>query len=335
MKRFFWLAPLIAALLALTSDTAKGNGYRAVAVVAGTPQGVATTALALRADQGIAFGGMATPYSAGTTPPTVTLTGTPSSTVQSFQMTCTLLGILGTSHVAISINGSSVYAGVSAASLGPYSGITVGIAAGAMAVDDVWTSVPVATSWTSTDASHTVFSQVTLANMPAWIAPGLVLTGWPASINGQTGLRFAGGQEMSSAFALAQPYTMAFVASSSLATVQGFAASGGGPYAFVNAASALEFSEGTSVFEQYAAANIKSPFVAGFIYAGAGSQFAGAAGPTTPFVSPALAGNLYLGSLGGVDFLIGDICEFWIDGEATPPLTWGQVRQGWVSRYGF
>lgn len=27
MKRFFWLAPLIVALLALTSDTAKGNGY--------------------------------------------------------------------------------------------------------------------------------------------------------------------------------------------------------------------------------------------------------------------------------------------------------------------
>lgn len=174
-----------------------------------SPIDVPNLALWLRADQGIVFGGMFAPVATGTTPPTVTFSGTPSATVQSFDMTCTILGILGTSHVNININGVSVYAGISAASLGPFSGITVHIAAGAMAINDEWTSVPSVASWTSIGGTATVFTQATTADMPAWIAPGLVLNGWHAGLNGQAAVRFDGAASLltNSAFVLAQAFS--------------------------------------------------------------------------------------------------------------------------------
>lgn len=303
-----------------------------------TPGNVATTALWLRADQGITFGAMAAPVQNAGVAAAVAFTGVPAFGVtQSFEILIDGLGARGTATFTWSHNGVVQATGVlTAASVLLTDGVSVTFPVHVYAINDDWTSVPAVGTWTSIDASATAFSQATAADMPAWIAPGLVLTGWPASINGRAGLRFAGAQTLATAaFALAQPYMISFVVSSLLVGDQGYFESSGGPYAFTNSTSSLVWSEGASGYELYSEGTIESPFVGGFIYSGNASSFVGGIGPANTFATNALSGGLYLGSLSGGDFQTGDICEFWIDGEATSPSTWGQVRQGWVTRYGF
>jgi hypothetical protein len=86
--------------------------------------------------------------SSGTSPPVVTLTGTPNRYIN-FKMVCTVLGARGTSFIKYSINGGNTYstAEVTAATIlmldpltGESTGVTINIAAGAAAVDNVWTA---------------------------------------------------------------------------------------------------------------------------------------------------------------------------------------------------
>lgn len=216
MKRLAWM--LLATSLAVLAHDHRSSADTGFTPTLGgayaSPAQAAGLALWLRADQGIAFGGMAAVVAAGSTPPTVTLSGTPSASVQSFDMTCTTIGTLTNSHVNININGASVYAGVSAASLGPFSGITVAIAAGTMALNNEWTSVPSVLNWTSIEGNSYVFTQATQAYQPSWIAAGLTLNGWVAGPGSQASLLFNGTNMVLTDATLpgvAQPYSMAVV----------------------------------------------------------------------------------------------------------------------------
>ncbi len=86
--------------------------------------------------------------SAGTTPPVITLTGTPNRYID-LKVLCTVLGALGTSKIKYSINGGNTYsvAQLTAATIlildpltGESTGVTLNIAAGTAATDNVWTA---------------------------------------------------------------------------------------------------------------------------------------------------------------------------------------------------
>lgn len=93
---------------------------------------------------------MPTPTAAGATPPTLTITGKPTRDV-SLKVVCTKAGARGTSEVKISIDGGVTYGAsvVTAASAmavtdpydGSATGLTLGFADAASALDNVYTSV--------------------------------------------------------------------------------------------------------------------------------------------------------------------------------------------------
>lgn len=102
-------------------------------------------------------GGMAAVSATGTTPPTITITGTPNRPV-TLRIECTTLGALGTSRIRYSTDGGVTWISnvttvatvvandtrlLSASGLTEATGLTINIAAGAMAVDNVWTSANV------------------------------------------------------------------------------------------------------------------------------------------------------------------------------------------------
>ena len=96
--------------------------------------------------------------SAGTTPPVITLTGTPLRALN-IKVLCTVLGARGTSYIKYSIDGGLNYstAEVTAATilmLDPLdgltsTGVTLNIAAGTAAVDNVWTAATATGKYTS------------------------------------------------------------------------------------------------------------------------------------------------------------------------------------------
>ena len=180
------------------------------------PNAVSGLALWLRADQGIAFGGMA-PFVHNTgTGPLITSTGTPVATVKSIEVSILAGGAVGTATFLWSLNGVSQGSLTTAASVALGStGVTLQFPAGTYTGSDDYTSVPCVSSWTSIDGSATVFSQVTRANMPAYIAAGLSLTGWASGPNGQAALFFtlASSQAMTATLAatVPQPYSMGIV----------------------------------------------------------------------------------------------------------------------------
>lgn len=310
-----------------------------------TPGNVPNLALWSSANQGIVFGGMEAAIATGTTPPAVTFTGTPSATVQSFDMTCTVIGILGTSHVNININGASVYAGVSAASLGPFSGITVHIAAGAMALNDEWTSVPSVASWTSIDASATVFAQATQAAQPAWIAPGLVLSGWPAGANGLATVRFnpAGSQFLSnSTFAVAQPFTFYCLDQSSASQTGngGILDDAGGSFILIVQAGSVDrlvTANGVANYVQVIGGGGATAFTtaqldSGILNGGA-SQCPIAHAFYTDLGAGGIVGGLNLGTYSAANFYFGDISELVIYSAAVTVAQDNSVKAYFCSRY--
>ena len=103
----------------------------------------------------------------GTTPPTITLSGTPSTTQTApgtayLELDCTTLGILGTSLFTVKVNGATTATNVASASSGVVltgSGLTAGWAAGASAVNDVYTWNLVSSAWADSSGQGNSLSQ--------------------------------------------------------------------------------------------------------------------------------------------------------------------------------
>ena len=117
----------------------------------------------------------------GTTPPTVTLAGTPTATQTSaatpyVELDCTTLGILGTSKYTLKLNGTIVATNVASASSGvsiPGSGLTAGWAAGASAVNDIYTANVVASAWADQSGNGNTLSQGTTSQRPIYASTGI------------------------------------------------------------------------------------------------------------------------------------------------------------------
>lgn len=112
-----------------------------------TPKSLPGLVLWLRADLGVSIA-QGPVVATGTTPPTVTMTGTPASSTQTIVVTITLIGTLGIATYSAAVNGSTVQTGTTAASV-PLTGtgITIGFGAGTYALNDTYKSVVVVSAW--------------------------------------------------------------------------------------------------------------------------------------------------------------------------------------------
>lgn len=143
----------------------------------------------LRADLGLTFGGMGTVTAAGTTPPTVTLSGVPNGPY-SLRIE-TGAGALGAATFRGSLDGGATwpYTGTTGASVplsSPIaSGLTVAFGAGTYAADNVYTSASAVSQWSDQSGAGNHATQSTLANMPTW----------SPSSGGRAQLRFGGNPQ--------------------------------------------------------------------------------------------------------------------------------------------
>jgi len=154
-------------------------------------------------DIGLTYGG--TLLASGTTPPVITLTGSIAGTPVPIRVECTLLGALGVWTGRVSFDGGSTFpqAFTSAATVpltGAGSGLTLNIAAGSAAVDNVWLATCAGVADQSGNAKH--YSNVT-ANQQPVITVGL---------NGKPGLLWDGANDsLTSALVLPQSSVTPFV----------------------------------------------------------------------------------------------------------------------------
>ena len=302
------------------------------------PGQIPSVALWLRADQGIVFGAMVKPaHPAGGGPASVQPTGTPVVSVQSIEVDIDGLGIVGVATFTWKLNGVIQATGVLTAAsvvLGA-TGVTWNFGAGAYGVTDVYTSVPAVSSWTSIDASATAFVQATAANMPAWIAPGLVLSGWTAGPNNQASVYFMGTpQILASAAApgFTQPFT-AFVVGQCPSNPAGqelmLCNTGISAYCAVTT-SAYQVSAGAGIT---IVATTTKPFVVGAVFNGASSRCP-AAGPGNVSAG---AGNMNTGlqlGTGAGEFYIGHMPEVAAYSSALTEAQAFAVQASFSARYG-
>jgi hypothetical protein len=264
-----------------------------------------------RADQGIVFGGMsAANESGGGGPFAVTFTGVPTFGVtQSFEVYIDGGGARGVATFTWFHNGVLQAAGVlTAAAVLLTDGVSVNFPVDVYVIGMTWTAVPVITSWTSYDASATVASQAVVADMPLWIAPGLVLTGFPAGAGGQATTRWTGVQNLAvAAFATPATFTSFTVvgAYTPSAGAEDWWVSGAGHVVFGDAATDWGFGDpfGNELII-YSGSGFAYPVVVGFTDAGAKSQISGSRYNCIMAVA-ALAGSLNMGN----SQFVGDVPE--------------------------
>ena len=190
-----------------SAGTARGGQWQGF-----SPSWSPSSVIWLRADSGVTA--VAGPVTAtGTTPPTVTLAGTPTAAQTSaatpyVELDCTTLGILGTSEYTLKLNGATVATNVASASSGvsiPGSGLTAGWAAGTSAVNDVYTANVVTSTWADqSGAGHNV-TQGTAANQPI-VAANASFGGCPAITGNGT------SDSMAATYTLVQPSEVFIVA---------------------------------------------------------------------------------------------------------------------------
>ena len=116
----------------------------------------------------------------GTTPPTVTISGTPTSIQTSYttpyvELDCTTPGILGTSKFTVKLNGSTTATNVASASSGVVltgSGLTAGWAAGASATNDVYTANIIASALADQSGAGNGATQATASLQPTYLGAG-------------------------------------------------------------------------------------------------------------------------------------------------------------------
>lgn len=245
-----------------------------------TPAQLPGLALWLIASAGILFGGMYhTPVQNAGLTAAVAFTGTPTFGVtKSFEITIDGAGAVGVATFKWFHNGVLQASGVlTAASVALTDGVSVTFPVHVYSVNDDWTDVPSVESWTSQDASATVFSQATAALQPAWIAAGLVLTGWTAGPNGKASVLGNGTTDyLSGPLAVAQPNSGWILGQG--VTLPGsnsvmLSSDSGTPY--INATSPLEsqVSGGTAAELLSPVAVLDSPFLVTWALDGALSQF--------------------------------------------------------------
>ena len=196
-----------------------------------SPSSISGLKLWLRSNTGVTL--VASPVTAtGTTPPTITLTGTPIAGQSSIatpyvEIDCTLLGALGTWQFTWKLNGTvqqtAVVSATTVALAG--SGLTANISAGTAATDNVWKANSVVSAWADLSAVKDNVSQATGSKQPIYLAAD-------SHYNNQPSLSFAtaSSQNLVSAVAenIAQPLTIYVV---------GRATSTAGNYAFIDSAS--------------------------------------------------------------------------------------------------
>jgi len=137
----------------------------------------------VQTDLGLTYGG--TMLASGTTPPVITLTGSLSGVAVPIRVECTVLGARGVWQGRVSFNGGSTFPQTftSAATIpltGAGTGLTLNIATGTAAVDNVWLATCSALADQSGNGAN--YSQATPANQPVVTVglggcPGLLFDG--------------------------------------------------------------------------------------------------------------------------------------------------------------
>jgi hypothetical protein len=149
------------------------------------PTDISGLSLWLRSDLGVTI--VQSPVTAtGTTPPTVTLTGSPPNTrANTIVISITLLGALGTAQFSWSLNGVVQQTGQVTSASFPLAGtgLTAVFSAGTYAINDVYTSVLNISAWADQSGNGNNATQATGALQPTF-----------GNLGGQSSLLFSGSQ---------------------------------------------------------------------------------------------------------------------------------------------
>ena len=137
----------------------------------GGPLDIAGALLWVRADLGVTI--VQGPVVAtGTTPPTVTMTGTPATSSNSLEIDITLTGLRGTATFTWKLNGvvqQTLQLTAATFVLGT-TGITANFSAGTYTNDNVYTSVVTVSAWADQGGGGFNYVQATAASQPAFAA---------------------------------------------------------------------------------------------------------------------------------------------------------------------
>ena len=319
----------------VTPGAGRGSGWHGF-----SPTWIPGLALWLRADLGVTA--VAGPVTAtGTTPPTVTLSGTPGAQTAAatpyVELDCTTLGALGTSKYTVKVNGSVTATNVASASSGVAlagTNLTAGWAVGASATNDVYTANVVASAWVDQSGSGHSVTQATAAKQPTYLASD-------STYAGKSALSFASAasQVMQSAsWSLAQPSTVVVVANTDGAATQ---------EVFTDFASTemLLYQTGTHTTNIYAGTilgngnNPASPGVVAGVYSGAASavyrNFTNFPANGNAGTNTGAGGTLVGAELGPATFLNGKIVEVVMAATSISQSTLFQLFVYESNRYGF
>ena len=189
MNRLFGVLAALALLLAAPAASARGArgawSWNSAGTARGgqwqgfSPSWSPSSVLWLRGDSGVTVvAGHVT--ATGTSPPTVTLSGTPTATQISsatpyVELDCTTGGAVGTSLYTLKLNGATVATGIASASSGvsiPGSGLTAGWAVGNSTNNDVYTSNVTASGWADQSGLGHNATQATSANQLTYVTSG-------------------------------------------------------------------------------------------------------------------------------------------------------------------
>jgi len=246
------------------------------------PTQIAGLALWLRADLGVTI--VQGPVVAtGTTPPAVTMAGTPSSSTNTIVLTCTGAGTNTTATFSWTLNGVAQTPFTAAATVVlTGTGITATFPVGAYTNTpsaDTYTSVVTVSAWADQSGTGNNVSQGAAANQATFVASSAGYGSTPV-------LSFAGSQWLTRSFTIAQSYTTYVVGNLSGA---------GGSY-FGNVSEM--FGNGTNTLGIYAGTLLPSslagtsPSAMCGSFAGAGSAFY-----QTSSSAPAVSGNAGAGGI--------------------------------------
>jgi hypothetical protein len=189
MRRLVAIVAAIALLFCARASLAQEVGFQSYNVTSSSgavggwqgfnPTWIPSVVLWMRSDLGVTAGINAV-SATGTSPPTVTLSGTPSTRQSSaatpyVELDCTTGGALGTWAFTVKLNGSTVSTNVlSAASVTlTGTGLTATIATGTASTNDVWRSNITVSSWGDQSGYNRPFSQATASAQPIYAGSSL------------------------------------------------------------------------------------------------------------------------------------------------------------------